>query len=65
MTEKPFTTDYKEETDREKRKKESLNLTAYLGYLGTCTDKFLEEGMSQEHLEQITLDKIRERAEKE
>lgn len=64
MTEEPFTNDHKDNTDRERRRDQSMNLNAYLGSIESLAGKMLEDGMTQEHLEQLTINKIKDVAEK-
>lgn len=64
MTGYPLDNQNADERQRKRRRKKSINPKAFYGSLETFTEKFLEEGMTEEEIKDMACNKIEETSRK-
>ena len=64
MTGYPLDNQNSDERLRKRRRKKSINLKAFYGSLETYTEKFLEEGRTEEEIKEMACNKIEETSRK-
>lgn len=64
MADYPLNSRKSDERQRKRRRKKSINLNAFYGSLETFTEKFLEEGKTEEEIKEMACNKIEETSRK-